>query len=95
MSLSDLVLQPKITEKTSVLLSENKYVFMVLPGTNSIQVRQFIEKKYGVDVEKVNMVKVPSKKRRRGRIVGRTAERKKAIVTLKEGQEIAEVKELF
>ncbi len=95
MSLSDLVLQPKITEKSSALLSENKYVFMVLPGTNSIQVRQFIEKKYGVEVVKVNMVKVPSKVRRRGRIVGRTAERKKAIVTLKEGHEITEIKDLF
>ena len=95
MNLSDLILEPKITEKSSVMLTENKYVFLVLPQTNSIQVRQFIEQKYNVDVLKVNMVKVPSKRRRRGRIVGRTAERKKAIVTLKEGHEIAEIKDLF
>ena len=56
MNLSDLILEPKITEKSSLLLQDNKYVFMVLPGTNSIQVRQFIEKKYSVDVLKVNMV---------------------------------------
>ena len=83
MTRPNIVLNPKITEKTSSLLADNKYVFFILPDANSIEVRQFIEKKYSVEVQKVNLVKVPSKKRRRGRIVGRTANRKKAIVTLK------------
>ena len=63
--------------------------------SNKIEVRQFIEKKYGVSVKKINIVNTKSKKRRRGRIVGKTTPKKKAIVTLKKGQEIDAVKALF
>ena len=89
------LLAPQITEKSSMLLADGKYVFFVTLDANSIEVRRAIEKRYNVDVKKVNMVKVPSKKRRRGRIVGQTSRRKKAIITLKKGQEILELKEIF
>ena len=95
MSKSDIILEPKITEKTAEHLAQDKYVFYVLPNANSIEIRRAIEKRYDVQVLKVNIVKVPSKVRRRGRIVGKTAQRKKAIVTLKNGQEIAEIRDLF
>jgi large subunit ribosomal protein L23 len=86
---------PVVTEKAASMIADNKYTFIVDPNTNKIEVRQFIEKTYGVEVVNVNMLKKPSKKRRRGKIVGETTTRKKVIVTIKEGQSIEPIKGMF
>ena len=90
-----MILRAVITEKSSDAHAANKYTFLIGPDANKIEIRQFIEKKYNVDVLKVNVVKLPGKKRRRGRIVGRTSARKKAIVTLASGSKIDDIEELF
>ncbi|MDA1353010.1 MAG: 50S ribosomal protein L23 [bacterium] len=92
---SEVLVSPIITEKTAEQIAVNKYAFFVTEDANKIQIRQFIESRFGAKVEKVNITKSPGKKRRRGRIVGRTSDRKKAIVTLAEGQSIDTVKDLF
>jgi len=91
----EVVVKPLVTEKTAALLAENKYVFIVLPTANKIEIRNFVEKRFGVKVEGVNIVHVRGKKRRRGRITGMTKDRKKAIVTLVSGDSISVVKKLF
>jgi len=83
------IVAPHITEKATLLAEkENQYVFKVAPDANKIEIKKAIEELYGVKVEKVRIVKVPKKKRRRGRIEGWRKGYKKAIVEIKEGQKI-------
>jgi len=83
------IVAPHITEKATLLAEkENQYVFKVAPDANKIEVKKAIEDLYGVKVEKVRIIKVPRKRRRRGRIEGWRKGYKKAIVKIKEGQKI-------
>ena len=77
---------PHVTEKSSMLLNQGKYIFTVFPRANAIMVRKAIEEVYKVDVTDVHMISVPNKKRRRGKYTGITIRPNKAIVTLKKGQ---------
>lgn len=78
----DLVKRPIITERSTSLMEENKYVFEVDRRANKTEIRQAVEKLFGVKVAKVNTIQVPRKKKRVGRFVGYTSARKKAVVTL-------------
>ena len=69
-----------VTEKTSQLLENNCYAFIVDDHANSISLKNYIEKKYGIRVKKVNMLKSRGKKVRRGRISGHSSDFKKAYV---------------
>ena len=69
-------------------MSGDKYVFKVRKDAGKIQAKKAIEKLYGVEVEKINIVNIPQKKRRFGRIVGKNSAVKKAIATLKKGNKI-------
>jgi large subunit ribosomal protein L23 len=82
------VKEPHISEKSSNLAEKNKYVFKIYNNINKTEVKKSVEGIYGVDVTAVNIVKVPSKKRRLGRIEGLKKSYVKAIVTVKEGQKI-------
>ena len=84
----DILKKPLITEKSNDLLAENKYTFLVDLDANKIEIRQAVESLFKVKVEKVNTMRVKGKIKRVRRIPGRTPERKKAIVTLKEGDRI-------
>ncbi len=53
---------PRITEKSSYLMSKNIYVFDVYPGANKLQVSKAIQAQYNVKPEKVRMITIPSKK---------------------------------
>ena len=86
-----LILRPVVTEKSMrEAEAERKYTFEVHPSANKIQIRQAIETLFSVNVTNVNTMRVTGKKRRRSyrHRIGRTAERKKAIVTLAEGESI-------
>lgn len=83
-----ILLKPVITEKGTYLNSENKYVFEVAPHANKISIKKAIWHLYGVKPLRVNIIKLPGKKIRYGRIQGRTKNIKKAIVTLKKGETI-------
>ena len=86
---------PVVTEKAAAALKNGKYTFYVDPNVNKIEVANAVRKKYGVQVADVNILVLKGKQKSRGRIVGKRPDRKKAIVTLVKGQEIAEIKELF
>ena len=77
-----------ITEKGTRLACENKYMLEVAPKSNKIEIRKAVEHLFKVKVISVNTMRVHGKKRRQGRYVGMTSERKKAIVTLKKGDKI-------
>ncbi|OGG93697.1 MAG: 50S ribosomal protein L23 [Candidatus Lambdaproteobacteria bacterium RIFOXYD12_FULL_49_8] len=84
-----LIKQPHITEK--VLLqkeTENKVVFKVAVGANKVELKRAIESIFGVTVEKISTVNVKGKSKRLGLREGKRSDWKKAIVTLKEGDNI-------
>lgn len=78
----DIIRRPVVTEATTDMLEEGKYVFEVDPRANKVEVKQAIEKIFGVKVDKVNTMRVEGKIKRYGRYSGRRPERKKAIVKL-------------
>ena len=80
---------PVVTEKSTILGEQGKYVFEVAREANKIEVRHAVEVIFKVDVRSVNIVKVHGKEKRMGlRSRGMTKPWKKAIVTLGEGQRI-------
>jgi large subunit ribosomal protein L23 len=83
-----VLVKPLVTEKGSVLNASNKYLFMVDKGANKIEVAAAIQAAYGVKPVKVNIINIEGKTKRRGKVVGKRKDWKKAIVTLPEGQTI-------
>lgn len=83
-----VLLSPQITEKATDLQNKNQYIFKVAEKANKLAVREAIKEIYGVDVLKVRMINVKSKRRRLGRSTGFRGGYKKAIVSLKQGQSI-------
>jgi large subunit ribosomal protein L23 len=84
--------RPLLTEKMSTLQEKGHYAFEVSLNANKIAIARAVEQKFGVTVVNVRTVrhkgKAKSQLTRRGRFTGRTAEWKKAIVRLKEGDKI-------
>jgi len=86
--LYDKILSPLVTEKSTNLSDQNKIIFKVPNKTNKINLKKNIEKIFKVNVTKINIInKQPRKKIARGRKVN-VAGYKKAIITLKKGQNI-------
>ena len=86
--LADLIVKPIVTEKATMLLEQNKYVFDVLQKATKPEIKAAIESLFEVKVTKVNTINPPRKKRRVGRFVGYKTRYKRAIVTLVEGDSI-------
>ena len=84
----DVLIRPLITEKTSMMMQENKYAFQVALNANKVEIRQAVEQIFDVKVLSVNTVRVLGKIKRMGRTQGKRSDYKKAIVKLAEGQTI-------
>ncbi|GLI10378.1 MULTISPECIES: 50S ribosomal protein L23 [Paenibacillus] len=78
----DIIKRPVITERSSEMMAEKKYVFEVDIRSNKTEVKQAIEQIFKVKVTNVNTLRMPAKPKRYGRYSGYTSEWKKAIVTL-------------
>jgi large subunit ribosomal protein L23 len=77
------------TEKSTMIAAENKYMFLVNPKANKIQIKKAVEDIYKVKVDKVNTITSAGKlKRLKWHQPGYTAHSKKAVVTLQKGQKI-------
>jgi large subunit ribosomal protein L23 len=86
--LADLVLRPIVTEKATLLLEQNKYVFEVILKATKPEIKAAIESLFDVKVTGINTIRPPRKKRRVGRFIGYKAQYKRAIVTLAAGDSI-------
>ena len=89
----EILIKPIITEKmTSLAEKLNRYGFVVDRSANKVQIRQAVEKMYGVKVESVNtqqyVGKVKTRNTTQGVAIGRVNRNKKAVVTLKDGDKI-------
>lgn len=85
----EVMRSPHISEKGSAS-GEGLHIFKVVGGANKLTVKRAIEDRYGVEVDSVRMANMPAKQRRRGQVLGERPGFKKAIVCLKEGQNISE-----
>jgi large subunit ribosomal protein L23 len=85
---NQVLLAPVVSEKSYEFIEQRKYAFRVHPDAHKTQVRQAVEELFDVHVERVNIVKVPPKPKRRGLFKGTRQGWKKAIVTVREGETI-------
>jgi large subunit ribosomal protein L23 len=83
-----IVLSPVVSEKSYAGIAEGRYTFKVHPDAHRTQVRQAVEALFDVHVERVNIVKVQPKPRRRGLFKGTRPGWKKAVVQVREGETI-------
>jgi large subunit ribosomal protein L23 len=90
--MTDILKRPIITEKMTALGDQHQYAFEVAIEANKIAIAQAVEKKFKVTVTSIRTIRSKGKRKaqmtRRGRIPGKRADFKKAIVTLKEGDKI-------
>jgi len=84
-----VLVSPVFTEKSAMLQSANKYVFLVAKNAGKVEISAAIRDLYGVKPESVRVINVMGKKVRFGRFAGKEKDVKKAIVTLKKGDAIA------
>jgi large subunit ribosomal protein L23 len=90
-----IIRYPSITEKnTSLRQAENKYVFEVVRNATKPQIKEAVEKLFGVEVVSINTMVVKGKKKSMGRYAGNRPDWKKAIIKIKEGQSIAKFGEV-
>jgi len=93
MKLSDVLIKPILSEKANKLTEkQNRYAFVVDRKANKLEIKKAIEQFYGVQVNDVNTLVMPSKAKSKytkaGFIVGRKPAKKKAIVTVADGETI-------
>lgn len=87
--LHQVIRKPLITEKSSLQKESGQVVvFEVARDANKIEIKQAIESAFDVKVKNVNTVLVAGKVKRRGLVVGKRPNRKKAYITLEEGSSI-------
>lgn len=84
----EILKRPLVTERSTLLKEQNKYVFEVDPRATKGQISDAVERVFRVEVTKVNTMNALGKLRRRMGRPGYQSDWKKAIVTIKKGQEI-------
>ena len=85
----DIIIRPVVTEKTNIQKEEaNQVTFEVDRKANRIEVRRAIERIFNVRVVNVRTMQIRGKFKRRGRVLGKRRDWKKAIVTLRPGERI-------
>ena len=88
MEARDIIIRPLITEKSTTLMAEGKYVFEVAKAANKIEIAKAVSEIFKVKVASVNTINVEGKGKRMGRSVGKRSDYKKAIVKLAAGETI-------
>ena len=85
---TDIIIAPVITEKSASNAENNVYTFKVAKSATKTEIKWAIEKAFNVSVVKVNTLNTNPKDKRGGKYTGKTKTYKKAIVTLKDGENI-------
>ena len=81
-SAQDVILTPVITEKSAGVIDDGKYTFKVATSANKTEIKEAVEKLFGVKVTGVNISNYDGKVKRQRYTFGRTPAYKKAIVTI-------------
>jgi len=88
----DVIIRPLISEKSSDLMADLKYTFVVSKRANKVEIKRAMEELFDVRVESVNTANYKGKKKRLGRYPeGKQPGWKKAVITLAEGSKPIEL----
>ncbi|MCF0221353.1 MAG: 50S ribosomal protein L23 [Fibrobacter sp.] len=93
----EILVAPHITEETAKMMAASKnvkkYVFKVAKSATKTEIKDAIEKRFNVQVDSVNTLinRGKIKRMRMGMAAGKKSNWKKAYITLKAGQSIAEI----
>lgn len=96
----DILRRPIISERSMEAVYDRegneikRYTFEVPVSANKIEIKKAVEEVFGVQVAKVNTIRVMGKMKRMGRFEGRRPSYKKAIVTLKKDSKVIEFFEM-
>ena len=90
---SNVLIKPVLSEKVNKLTEKfNRYTFIVNRKANKLEIKKAVEEFYGIQVQEVNTLVMPSKAKSRntkaGVVSGRKPAKKKAIVTVAKGDTI-------
>lgn len=84
-----IIKRPLFTEKGSNLKeAENKILVEVDKDANKVEIKKALEELFKVKVEKVATITSHGKWKRYGKFLGKRSDRKKALITLKEGEKL-------
>lgn len=81
-SVYDIIRRPVITEKSMAAMGERKYTFVVDIHADKTEIKEAVEKIFGVKVQNICTIKMLGKEKRVGVHLGKRADWKKAVVTL-------------
>jgi large subunit ribosomal protein L23 len=83
----DILIRPVLTEKTTAMMEAgDKVVFRVKRDATKSQIKDAVQRLFGLTVKSVNTMTMPSKPKRVGRWTGRRGGFKKAVITLHDGE---------
>ncbi|MBK8098920.1 MAG: 50S ribosomal protein L23 [Planctomycetes bacterium] len=84
----DVLVRPVVTEKSTLHQASGQYTFEVAPQANKVEIRKAVETLFKVKVTSVNIVRLPGKIKRSFGRPGMTRPWKKAVITLRKGDNI-------
>lgn len=84
LSSEEIIKYPIVTEKSTKLLENNQYTFIVDRYSNKLTIKSAIEDLFNVKVIKVNTCRLPKRKKQVGKYIGWKSQHKKAVITLSE-----------
>lgn len=85
----EVIKKPLFTEKGAMLKeADGKLLVEVAVAASKAEIKAAIEKIFSVKVRKVHTIKLPGKWKTQGRSKGKRPARKKAIITLREGESL-------
>jgi len=85
----DVLIEPVLSEKATLLREEGKYVFNVRPDASKLEIKEAVRKLFNVKVDSCRVINVYGKMKRVRARPGRTSSWKKAIVKLADGEKIS------
>lgn len=89
MNYHEIIKRPVISEKSTMQKEvSNQISFEVDRKANRIEIKKAVQSLFSVQVEGVRTQQIKGKFKRRGRVIGKRKDWKKAIVTLKSGERI-------
>jgi large subunit ribosomal protein L23 len=84
----NVILAPVVSEKATRVAERREFVFKVRPDASKAEIREAVERVFGVEVAQVRTLNVQGKRKRAGRSFGQRKDWKKSYVTLKPGHDI-------
>lgn len=94
MHVTEVIKKPLLTEKSYLGHANGTYTFIVDKRANKTQIKKAFEEIFEVKVQTIRTMNYDGKTKRLGRFTGTTNNYKKAVITLKPGEQLAILNDL-